>query len=282
MSAADATADVAAGKPLAAFRVYDKAADPGVFEHYKQLRTNQTLAFSRAQRAKWTASWGARPGGRMTVREALAKCDSFVDRSDPDTSLPNSLHMLQAAEAARAAGREDWFILAALVHDIGKLMYLWGSPADGQGGRADEPQWALGGDTFVVGEPLPACAVYPELNALNPDEKDAAVAAGIYAPRAGVMQLEYSFGHDEYAYMWALHNKVKMPLAGLAILRLHSCYPWHTGGAYAHLEAEGDEALKGAARRARAVRRARAEPARGALSTPPLPSTPFPSRRARL
>ena len=264
MSAADATVDVAAGKPLAAFRVYDKAADPGVFEHYAQLRTHQTLAFSRAQRAKWAASWGARPGGRMTVREALAKCDSFVDRSDPDTSLPNSLHMLQAAEAARAAGREDWFILAALVHDIGKLMYLWGSPADGQGGRADEPQWALGGDTFVVGEPLPACAVYPELNALNPDEKDAAVAAGIYAPRAGVMQLEYSFGHDEYAYMWALHNKVKMPLAGLAILRLHSCYPWHTGGAYAHLEAEGDEALKGAARRVRAVQ-ARAWPARGAL-----------------
>ena len=90
------------------------------------MRANQCLAFSRAQTAKWRGSWGQRVGGRMTVRDALLKCDSFVDRSDPDTALPNSVHMLQAAEAARLAGKPDWFILCALVHDIGKLMCVGG------------------------------------------------------------------------------------------------------------------------------------------------------------
>lgn len=39
------------------------------------------------------------------------------------------------------------------------------------------------------------------------------------------------------------HNKCPIPVEGLAILRLHSCYPWHRGGAYRHLMAPGDEEL---------------------------------------
>lgn len=115
------------------------------------------------------------------------------------------------------------------------------------GGKADEPQWALGGDTWVVGAPLPASAVHADLNALNPDAHDAAINAsptGIYGKGVGIMNLEFAFGHDEYAYLWALHNKVRVPREGLAVLRLHSCYPWHTGGAYADLEAPGDAELK--------------------------------------
>jgi len=248
-------AQVIPEKPVSEFRVYDDpstARHAGVLEHYRQMRVHQSLAFSRAQKAKWLASWGSRPGGRMTVAQALAACDSFVDRSDPDTSLPNSLHMLQAAEGARAAGKPDWFILCALVHDVGKLMYLWGSPAEGQGGKAHEPQWALGGDTWVVGAPLPDCMVHAHLNALNADAADAAIraggATGVYAPGCGIMNVEFAWGHDEYAYLWALHNRVALPREGLAMLRLHSCYPWHTGGAYAELEAPGDDALKQAVR----------------------------------
>ena len=59
-----------------------------------------------------------------------------------------------------------------------------------------------------------------------------------------MMQCEFAFGHDEYAYLWALHNKVALPPEGLAMLRLHSCYPWHTGKAYRELMAPGDEALE--------------------------------------
>ena len=229
MAATELTpASALAGKAVSEFRVYDasNARADGVQEHYRQMRLNQSLKFSRAQVAQWRASWGSRPGGRMTVKEALLKCDTFVDRSDPDTSLPNSLHMLQAAEASRLAGKPDWMVLCALVHDVGKLMYLWGSCADGQGGKADDPQWSLGGDTWVVGAPLPSVMVHPHLNELNVDAHDPVINAsptGIYSPKCGLMNCEFAFGHDEYAYMWALHNKVDIPREGLAILRLHSC-----------------------------------------------------------
>lgn len=131
------------GKPQGDFRVYESSG--GVYEHYKAMRLNQCLAFSQRMTAKWGGGFGTRPGGRMTVKAALQLCDTFVDRSDPDTLLPNSIHMLQAAEACRAAGKPDWFCLCALLHDIGKLMYKWGSCEDGQGGTAVDPQWALGG-----------------------------------------------------------------------------------------------------------------------------------------
>ena len=129
--------------------------------------------------------------------------------------------------------------------------YLWGSPADGQGGKADEPQWSLGGDTWVVGAPIPDVAVHAHLNALNPDASApfSGTPTGIYTPGVGIMDVEFAFGHDEYIYLWALHNKVAIPREGLAMLRLHSLYPWHTGGAYAELEAPGDAALKVAVRK---------------------------------
>jgi inositol oxygenase len=249
------------GKPQGDFRVYEESG--GVYEHYKAMRENQSLAFAQRMTAQWGA-FGSRPGGRMTVLQALRLCDTFVDRSDPDTLMPNSIHMLQAAEACRAAGKPEWFQLCALLHDIGKLMYKWGRCEDGQGGKATDPQWALGGDTWVVGAPIPPCAVYPKLSALSPD-RDAAFQAtpnGLYAPGCGMMNLSYAFGHDEYAWLWARHNKVQLPAEGLAILRLHSCYPWHTGKAYRELMAPGDEALEAAVIEFNQVRRPRLRSAR--------------------
>ena len=41
-------------------------------------------------------------------------------------------HMLQTAEAIRKAGHPDWFQLVGLLHDMGKIQYLWGAPEDGQ------------------------------------------------------------------------------------------------------------------------------------------------------
>jgi len=43
--------------------------------------------------------------------------------------------------------------------------------------------------------------------------------------------------------MLLLHNGCTIPPEGLAMMRLHSCYPWHRGGAYRELMAPGDEAL---------------------------------------
>ena len=48
------------------------------------------------------------------------KLDGIVDLSDPDTSLPNSIHALQTAEAIRQDGNQpDWMVLCGLIHDMG-------------------------------------------------------------------------------------------------------------------------------------------------------------------
>jgi hypothetical protein len=79
--------------------------------------------------------------------------------------------------SARAAGEPDWLQLTALIHDMGKAMFLWGCAADGQEGSADGAQWALGGDTWVVGCRIPDSAVHAEFNALNADMAAGAATA---------------------------------------------------------------------------------------------------------
>ena len=56
------------------------------------------------------------------------------DASDPDLDLPNKLHLLQTSEGIRRAGHPDWFVLVGLLHDMGKIMFLWGNGEDGQDG----------------------------------------------------------------------------------------------------------------------------------------------------
>lgn len=45
--------------------------------------------------------------------------------------------------AYRACGRVRIFRfqLCGLIHDMGKIMFLWGKPEDGQQGTATGPQW---------------------------------------------------------------------------------------------------------------------------------------------
>jgi inositol oxygenase len=38
-------------------------------------------------------------------------------------------------------------------------------------------------------------------------------------------------------------NKTTIPEEGLAMIRYHSCYPWHTGGAYRQFMTEKDHEL---------------------------------------
>jgi inositol oxygenase len=58
---------------------------------------------------------------------------------------------------------------------------------------ADAPQWAVGGDTFVVGCRIPDSTVYPEFNALNPDMADPRYCTenGVYEPGCGIMVRRY-------------------------------------------------------------------------------------------
>lgn len=46
---------------------------------------------------------------------------------------------------------------------------------------------------------------------------------------------------DEYLYQVCVRNNCTLPPHALAMIRYHSFYPWHTGGAYAHLTAPEDE-----------------------------------------
>ena len=86
--------------------------------------------------------------------------NTLVDDSDPDTDLSQIEHLMQTAEAIRADGHPRWFILTGLIHDLGKILCLFG-----------EPQWAVVGDTFPVGCRYSDKIVFPEFFADNPDSQ---------------------------------------------------------------------------------------------------------------
>jgi inositol oxygenase len=229
-------------KEIKDFRVYD-GSNQTVVEHYRDMRMNQTLEFSRRMQDKFTFANGGRT--KMTIKEGFEVLKTFVDASDPDVSLPNMVHMLQTSEGMRAGGYPDWMQLCGLIHDMGKMMFLWGKSEDGMQGTADGKQWALGGDTWVVGCRIPDCTILNHLNQLNPDMIDERYNTenGIYEPGCGMANLNYAYGHDEYMYQMLVANETLIPPEGLAMIRYHSCYPWHTGGAYRQFMAPGDHKL---------------------------------------
>jgi inositol oxygenase len=135
----------------------------------------------------------------------------------------------------------DWLQLTGLLHDLGKIMFLWGNAEDGQDGTsANGPQWSLGGDTWVVGCRIPNAVIYPHLNLLNPDAADDRYNSkyGMYQPHCGLNALCLAWGHDEYLYRMLIANQetCTLPPEALDMIRYHSAYPLHSGGnAYTHL-----------------------------------------------
>ena len=107
----------------------------------------------------------------MGVWEAMEFLNTLVDDSDPDTDLSQIEHLMQTAEAVRRDGHPRWFILAGLIHDLGKILCLFG-----------EPQWAVVGDTFPVGCAFSDRVVFAEFFADNPDAREPAyrTPCGIY------------------------------------------------------------------------------------------------------
>ena len=92
---------------------------------------------------------------------------------------------------------------------MGKIMFLWGDESCGQRGTADGCQWALGGDTWVVGCKIPDCVVFPEFNSLNLDAGNPNLTSslGIYTERCGLHNLKFAYGHDEYLYNMLVSNE---------------------------------------------------------------------------
>ncbi len=145
-------------KPKAAYRNYDAPARDTVREFYRLNHAQQTYDFVVAKKADFLR-FNRR---EMTWWEGLDYLNTLVDDSDPDIALPQVDHLLQTAEAMRADGQPDWMVLTGFIHDLGKVLCLFG-----------EPQWAVVGDTFPTGCPYSEKVVYSEFFAANPDAQRA-------------------------------------------------------------------------------------------------------------
>nr|XP_022908625.1 inositol oxygenase [Onthophagus taurus] len=226
-----------AKKPISQFRNYEDDENDPIKERvkrtYKLMHTFQTVDFVRAKKEKWLKF----NHFTSTIRAALEKLNDLVDESDPDVNIPNRIHAFQTAEKIREDYPDlDWFHLTGLIHDLGKVMAFY-----------DEPQWAVVGDTFVVGCEWGKSVVYRE-NSFdeNPDGKNHKYNTkyGIYTQNCGLKNVSLSWGHDEYLYQVLKHNKSKLPKEALYMIRYHSFYPWHAGGDYKHLTDKDDEEMK--------------------------------------
>ncbi|KAG5715189.1 Inositol oxygenase [Termitomyces sp. T112] len=216
------------------FRNYESACDR-VKNFYKEQHEKQTVEFNIQARVNFKK----RTRARMGIWEAMEMLNTLIDESDPDTSLSQIEHLLQTAEAIRRDGKPEWMQIAGLVHDLGKLLLLFGS----------EGQWDVVGDTFVVGCQFSEKIIYPDTFAANPDYHDEVYSTkyGIYEPHCGLDNVMLSWGHDEYLFH-VLKDQSTLPEEALAMIRYHSFYPWHREGAYSHLTNEKDERILAAVR----------------------------------
>jgi inositol oxygenase len=212
------------GKSEEEFRVYDAQANPGVAEFYRLNHENMTLDYVLRKEKQYFGL----DKGEKTIWEAAEFLNTLVDDSDPDTDLTQIEHLLQTSEAIRADGHPRWFVLTGFVHDLGKVLCLWG-----------EPQWGVVGDTFPVGCAFSKDIVFPEYFAKNPDLHHPVYSTenGIYEPGCGLNKVHMSFGHDGYIYEVM---KNYLPEEALYMLRYHSFYPAHKHGAYRHLMNDRD------------------------------------------
>ncbi|KAF8348455.1 inositol oxygenase [Amanita rubescens] len=213
-------------KDKSRFRDYDFACDR-VKAFYREQHAKQTVEFNIKARVDFKSKKRA----RMGVWEAMELLNTLVDESDPDTDLSQIEHLLQTAEAIRKDGKPEWMQVTGLVHDLGKLLLLFGA----------EGQWDVVGDTFVVGCKFSDKNIYPESFEDNSDSYDSVYSTeyGIYKPHCGLDNVMLSWGHDEYLYN-VLKDQSSLPAEGLAMIRYHSFYPWHREGAYMHLTNDKD------------------------------------------
>ncbi|HZG25973.1 MAG TPA: inositol oxygenase family protein [Chitinophagaceae bacterium] len=210
---------IAKEKSTEEYRDYENTMKDSVREFYRLNHTYQTYEFVQQKKVEYL-KFNKR---EMPVWNAYEFLNELVDDSDPDTDLDQLQHLLQTSEAIRADGHPDWMVMAGLLHDMGKVLCLFG-----------EPQWAVVGDTFPVGCAFSDKIVFPEFFQFNPDNSDPRYNTqyGVYSPNCGLRNVHLSWGHDEYVY-----NMVKdyLPEPALYMLRFHSFYAQHREHAYDHL-----------------------------------------------
>lgn len=209
------------------FRNYEETVKDSVKEFYRLNHTYQTYDFVIQKKEEYLKF----NKKEMPVWSAFDFLNQLVDDSDPDTDLDQMQHLVQTSEAIRNDGHPDWMVLVGLIHDMGKVLCLFG-----------EPQWAVVGDTFPVGCAYSDKIVYPEFFKENPDwhNKLYQDKLGIYTENCGLDNVHMSWGHDEYVYHMM---KDYIPEPGLYMLRYHSFYSQHREHAYNHLMSEHDHEM---------------------------------------
>jgi len=209
------------------YRNYDNPVRDTVREFYRLNHQYQTYDFVLQKEQEFLKF----DKKEMTVWGVAEFLNTLIDDSDPDTDLDQLQHLLQTSEAIRADGHPDWFVLTGFLHDMGKVLCLFG-----------EPQWAVVGDTFPVGCAHSDRIVYPEYFSLNPDSQDERYNTkyGVYEPNCGLRNVHMSWGHDEYLYQMM---KDYMPEPALYMMRYHSFYAQHREHAYDHLMDEHDHEM---------------------------------------
>ena len=210
------------------FRQYDtKDIRDTVADNYYLNHTQQTVAFVKEKQAQYKQL----NHGSYGIWEMLERVNAIVDDSDPDTEFTQLDHVFQTAEATRRANKPDWFVLTGLIHDLGKVLCLYG-----------EPQWAVVGDTFPVGCAYSDKIVFAEFLKDNPDSNipEYQTKLGIYSENCGLDNVFLSWGHDEYLYYV---TKPYLPEAAQYIIRYHSFYPCHRDDEYQYLMNDKDREL---------------------------------------
>ncbi|MGE0207305.1 MAG: inositol oxygenase family protein [Candidatus Babeliales bacterium] len=209
-------------------RIYPQDPAHKVYQHYWSSHTQQTVEYVKKQHERFVHSPDYLS---LSVQEAFALLQSFVDPSDPDVEFANSIHNFQTAEVCRKLLPDcDWFHLVGLIHDIGKVLYYF-----------DEPTWAIVGDTFPVGHPFSPACIYYDFFKENPDF----AKPSIYQKHCGFDNVYFSWGHDEYLYHVLKASNTKLPDEALYIIRYHSFYPFHHQYGYLDLANEHDITMLG-------------------------------------
>ena len=209
---------------MSELRVYKN--DTPQYYLYKQMHEKQTLDYVMKKRLQYSKLNNT----KMSIKEVLLKMDNFIDPSDPDLDVPNSIHAYQTAERIRKKYPQDKeYQIIGLIHDLGKILFEFG-----------EENWSVVGDTYVAGCEYPKSIVYYDTLKRSPDFNKY-TKNGIYEIGCGLDNLYITFGHDEYLYQVLKGNdNHKISQKYLDIIRYHSFYPWHTGGDYYQFMNEKD------------------------------------------
>jgi len=219
-----------AEKDKTQFRQFEDACDR-VKNFYLEQHTKQTVAYNLKARNDFKSQTRA----EMSIWEAMERLNTLIDESDPDTSLSQIEHLLQAAEAMRRDGKPRWMQLTGLIHDLGKLLFFFNA----------QGQWDVVGDTFPVGCAFDEKIIYGQKSfSANPDINDPVYSTkeGIYTAGCGLDNVMLSWGHDEYMYH-VVKDQSTLPDEALAMIRYHSFYPWHKEGAYEWMMDEKDREM---------------------------------------